>query len=452
MTLKSIDPYTGRTIAEFEEFTDQKVDEIMIHSSEAFQEWKRTSFEYRRSLILKAADELRTNTAEYAATITSEMGKPIKESRAEVEKCAWACDYYAENAEKFLNTEPVATDAEKSYVRYEPLGSILGIMPWNFPFWQVFRFAVPTIMAGNTVLLKHASSVQLCASQIEKLFARAGFPESIFSNLVIGSAKVERVIKNEEVKAVSITGSESAGRKVAEIAGSVIKKSLLELGGSNAFIVLDDANIGKAVETGIKARFQNGGQSCIAAKRFIITEKVSTAFTDLFLEKMRTLRTGNPAGEDTDLGPLASIEQAEKVEEQVSLSVRAGAKLIAGGKRDKAFFYPALVTGVVPGMPLFDEEVFGPVAPVTVAKDTAEAIALANLTKFGLGVSLFTDDLKKAGELVGEFHDGAVFVNSLVKSDPRLPFGGTGHSGYGRELALQGIREFVNVKTVYISK
>ena len=452
MTLKSINPYSGRTIGEFEELTDQKVDDIVIHSCEAFQEWKKTSFEYRRSLILKAADELRTNTAEYAASITSEMGKPIKESRAEVEKCAWACDYYAENSEKFLSTELVATDAEKSYVSYEPLGSILGIMPWNFPFWQVFRFAVPTIMAGNTVLLKHASNVQLCAGQIEKVFTRAGFPESVFCNLVIGSGKVERVIKNEAVKAVSITGSESAGRKVAEIAGSVIKKSLLELGGSNAFIVLDDANIGKAVETGIKARFQNGGQSCIAAKRFIMTEKICTAFTELFLEKMRTLRSGDPAREDTDLGPLASIEQAVKVGEQVSMSVRAGAKLIAGGKRDKAFFYPALVTGVVPGMPLFDEEVFGPVVPVTVAKDTAEAIALANMTKFGLGVSLFTNDLKKAGELVGEFHDGAVFVNSLVKSDPRLPFGGTGHSGYGRELSIQGIREFVNVKTVYISK
>jgi succinate-semialdehyde dehydrogenase / glutarate-semialdehyde dehydrogenase len=452
MILKSINPYTGRTIGEFEEFTDQMVDEIIIHSSEVFQEWKRTSFESRRSLILKAADELRTNTAEYAVSITSEMGKPIRESRAEVEKCAWVCDYYAENAEKFLNTELVATDAEKSYVRYEPLGSILGIMPWNFPFWQVFRFAVPTIMAGNTVLLKHASNVQLCARQIEKIFARAGFPESLFSNLVIGSARVERVIKNEAVKAVSITGSESAGRKVAGIAGSVIKKSLLELGGSNAFIVLDDANIAKAVETGIKARFQNGGQSCIAAKRFIITRKVNSAFTESFLEKMKTLKPGDPAGEDTDIGPLASIEQAEKVEEQVSLSVRAGAKLIAGGKRDKAFFYPALVTGVEPGMPLFDEEVFGPVVPVTVAKDTDEAIALANLTKFGLGVSLFTNDLKKAGELVGEFQDGAVFVNSLVKSDPRLPFGGTGHSGYGRELSIQGIREFVNVKTVYISK
>lgn len=452
MTLKSINPYTGRTIGEFEEFTDQKVDEIVIHSSQAFQEWKSTSFEYRRSLILKAAEELRTNTAEYAASITSEMGKPIKESRAEVEKCAWACDYYAENAEKFLNAELVATDAENSYVRYDPLGSILGIMPWNFPFWQLFRFAVPTIMAGNTVLLKHASNVQLCARQIEKVFVMAGFPESVFSNLVIGSAKVERVIRNAAVKAVSITGSESAGRKVAEIAGSVIKKSLLELGGSNAFIVLDDANITKAVETGIKARFQNGGQSCIAAKRFIITEKVNTAFTELFLEKMRTLRPGDPAREDTDLGPLATIEQAAKVEEQVSLSVRAGAKLIAGGKRDKAFFYPTLVTGVVPGMTLFDEEVFGPVVPVTVAKDTAEAIALANLTKFGLGVSLFTNNLKKAGELVGEFHDGAVFVNSMVKSDPRLPFGGTGHSGYGRELAIQGIREFVNVKTVYIVK
>jgi succinate-semialdehyde dehydrogenase / glutarate-semialdehyde dehydrogenase len=452
MTLVSINPYTNRIIEEFEEFSDRKLEEQLIRSGEAFEEWKKTESGYRKSLMNKVSGMLIENVKEYAESITAEMGKPVSESRAEVEKCAFVCDYYVKNAENFLRTETVETDADMSYVNYEPLGTILGIMPWNFPFWQVFRFAVPTLMAGNTVLLKHASNVQICARHIETIFTGSGFPSSVFRNIVIGSARVGKIIESDFVKAVSLTGSELAGQKVAEAAGRKIKKTLLELGGSNAFVVLEDADVEKAVEIGIKARMQNAGQSCIAAKRFIIHEKVSEKFIAIFKEKLNKLHSGDPAREETDLGPLASIQQAETVEKQLRISVEMGAKVIAGGDRVNAFFPATMVLGVRPGMPLFDEEVFGPVAPVTIARDTAEAIALANKTKFGLGVSLFTKDMKKAGDLVHEFDDGAVFINAMVKSDPRLPFGGTKRSGFGRELAINGIREFVNIKTVWFNK
>jgi len=452
MILKSINPFTNEVIEEFEELSGEMVDKVLKESGEAFKKWERTDIEYRGSLMEKAAALLRNNIYEYAGSITLEMGKPLKESRAEVEKCALVCEYYAKNAGRYLSPEPAETDADISYVTFEPLGTILGIMPWNFPFWQVFRFAVPTLMAGNTVLLKHASNVQICARNIESLFIGAGFPPSVFRNLVIGSDKMDKIIKHDCIRAVSLTGSESAGQKVAESAGRVLKKCLLELGGSNAFIVLEDANIRKAVETGIKARFQNAGQSCIAAKRFILDRKISDEFLDLFLDGIRKLKTGNPAEEDTDIGPLASIGQAVRVEEQVVRSVEMGARVIAGGIRNKTFYQPALVVDVMPGMPLFDEEVFGPVAPVSISDNTAEAIRIANITNFGLGVSLFTNDLDKAYDIAREFHDGAVFINGMVKSDPRLPFGGTRHSGFGRELAIQGIREFVNIKTVWAKK
>ena len=452
MILKSINPFTNEVIEEFEEISGEMAEKVLTESGEAFEKWKRTGIEYRGSLMEKAAALLRSNMNEYAGSITLEMGKPLKESRAEVDKCALVCEYYAKNAKRFLSPEPAETDADISYVTFEPLGTILGIMPWNFPFWQVFRFAVPTLMAGNTVLLKHASNVQICARNIENLFTRAGFPPSVFRNLVIGSGRMDKIIKHDCIRAVSLTGSESAGQKVAEAAGSVLKKCLLELGGSNAFVVLEDANIRKAVEIGIKARFQNAGQSCIAAKRFILDRKISDEFLDLFLDGIRKLKTGNPAEEDTDIGPLASIGQAVKIEEQVVRSVAMGARVITGGIRNKAFYQPAVVVDVTPGMPLFDEEVFGPVAPVSISDNTAEAITIANKTDFGLGVSLFTDDLDKAYDLAREFHDGAVFINGMVKSDPRLPFGGTRHSGFGRELAIQGIREFVNIKTVWAKK
>ena len=452
MILKSINPFTNEVIGEFPEYSDSQTEELMHETAGASEAWKKTSFSERMALMVRVSELLKDNVEKYAGIITSEMGKPIKESKAEVEKCAWVCEYYAENAENFLKKEIINTDADLSYVSYEPLGTILGIMPWNFPFWQVFRFAVPTLMAGNSVLLKHASNVQLSARLIETVFKEAGFPEHLFTNLVLGSGRMEKIISNDLVKAVSLTGSEFAGEKVAETAGRNLKKSVLELGGSNAFLVLEDADIEKAVATGIAARFQNAGQSCIAAKRFILVKKISNRFVKEFLDGVGKLKTGNPFNQDTDIGPLANINQAEKVEQQVRDSVSMGANLITGGAREKALFEPSVVINVKPGMPLFDEEVFGPVAPVIIAEDRQDAIALANKSVFGLGVSVFTEDRAGYEELAREFRDGAVFINGLVKSDPRLPFGGTGRSGFGRELAVHGIREFVNVKSVWVRR
>ncbi len=450
--MKSINPYSNKLIEEFEEYSGKELEKIMVESGDAFILWKSTNFGYRKSLMINVSGLLLRNKKEYAESITAEMGKPVSESIAEVEKCAWVCDYYADNAEVFLQNQPVDTDADMSYVCYEPLGTILGIMPWNYPFWQVFRFAVPTLMAGNTVLLKHASNVQICARHIENIFIHSGFPKSVFRNLVIGSKNVGKIIQSDFIKAVSLTGSEFAGQKVAETAGRNIKKTLLELGGSNAFVVLEDADLKMAVEIGVKARMQNAGQSCIAAKRFIVHEKVSREFIDLFKKALKKIHQGDPAREITNMGPLASIKQAKIVEKQVRKSVEMGARILMGGIRHNSFFEPTLLVDIRPGMPVFDEEVFGPVAPVIVAKNTSEAVEFANKTKFGLGVSLFTRDMDKAKDLVHEFNDGAVFINSMVKSDPRLPFGGTKHSGYGRELAIHGIREFVNAKTVYVKK
>jgi succinate-semialdehyde dehydrogenase / glutarate-semialdehyde dehydrogenase len=452
MWLESINPFTNILIEKFEEPSDEALLDKLNRSVVAFEKWKQTDFTYRKLLLKKAATILTDNVRDYSLAITSEMGKPVGESKAEVEKCAWVCNYYADNGGDFLKEETIITDAWQSYICYEPLGTVLGIMPWNFPFWQVFRFAVPTLMAGNSVLLKHASNVQGCARHIENIFVKAGFPPDLFTNLVIGSARVEKIIENEAVKAVSLTGSESAGLKVAEAAGRNLKKSLLELGGSNAFVVLDDADVEMAAAIGIRARMTNSGQSCIAAKRFILHSKISERFIDLFLDGLKQIKSGDPADYETNLGPLASVRQAETVELQVNKSVEMGARILTGGTRCDAFYTPTILLDVLPGMPVYDEEVFGPVAPVIIAGDRDEAISLANMTKFGLGVSLFTNDLDKARELVSEFKDGAVFINDLVKSDPRLPFGGTGRSGYGRELSVQGIREFTNIKTVYTKK
>ena len=452
MTLKSINPYTNEVIEEFEEISEKQVEDKIQKSAEAFDEWKRTTFEYRKKLMLEVADLLKEGSAKLGETITKEMGKPISESKAEAEKCAWVCEHYANDAEVLLHREAVAADTHMSYVTYEPQGTILGVMPWNFPLWQVFRFLAPTLMAGNVALLKHASSVQLCAKAIESTLEKAGVPEGVFQNLRIGSDKVKNVIEHPAVKAVTLTGSEGAGSSVAEIAGANIKKTVLELGGSNSFIVLDDADIDKAAEIGAKARLQNGGQSCIAAKRFILHKNIADEFLQKFQEQMAQYTIGDPMQEQTKLGSLSSVDQANKVKEQVEKSVEQGAEIVFGDYPDEAKYPATLVTKVKPGMPLFDEEVFGPVAAVIIAEDEEEAIKLSNNSRFGLGVSLFTNNLKKAQELIPEFEDGAVFVNELVKSDPRLPFGGTKKSGYGRELAVNGIREFVNVKTVYIDK
>ncbi len=452
MTLKSTNPFTNEAIEEFEELSEQQIEDAISKSVEAFDEWKRSTFDYRKKLMLKAAGILKESQEKYGKTISLEMGKPISESKAEVEKCAWVCEHYADDAEVLLHREAVAADAHMAFVQYEPLGTILGIMPWNFPFWQVFRFIAPTLMAGNVVLLKHASNVQGCARAIQNVLDKAGFPFGVFQNLAVGSAKIEGILEHPEVKAVTLTGSEAAGESVASIAGKNLKKSVLELGGSNSFIVLEDADIEKAVEIGVKARLQNAGQSCIAAKRFIVHQKVSEKFIESFRNEMMKYSVGDPLDANTNMGPLSSVEQAKTVKEQVKKSVEMGAEIILGGLPDNAKFMPTIVTGVKPGMPLFDEEVFGPVAPIIVAEDDEEAVKLSNQTVYGLGVSLFTDDLKKAEELIPEFDDGAVFVNAMVKSDPRLPFGGTKRSGYGRELSVNGIREFVNVKTVYMDK
>lgn len=452
MALKSINPYTNELMEEFEPLSDEQLEGKIQISKDAFIMWKYSTFEYRKKLMLKTAELLLESKELLSRNISEEMGKVNSEAKEEVEKCAWVCKHYAHEAEVLLHREAVVTEAHMSFIEYEPLGTILGVMPWNFPFWQVFRFIAPTLMAGNVVLLKHASNVQISARAIENTLEKAGFPPGVFQNLQVGSGKVKGIIEHDAVKAVTLTGSEGAGQSVAEIAGHNIKKSVLELGGSNSFIVLDDADLEKAVDIGLKARMQNAGQSCIAAKRFIVHESVSDEFTERFAIELNKLKVGDPFDENTDLGPLASVHQAELVKEQVKKSVEQRAKIVAGGIPEKAVYPPTLVTQVKSGMPLFDEEVFGPVAPVIKAKDAEEAIKLSNQSKFGLGVSLFTNDLEKAKDLVTRFDDGAVFINALVKSDPRLPFGGTKKSGYGRELAMQGIREFVNVKTVYIDK
>lgn len=449
--MQSINPYNSEVLASYTEATDHQIIEILKKSVYAFQNWKQTTFEKRSECMLKAAELLKTESNRLAKTITLEMGKPIKESIAEVLKCVWVCEYYAQHAEKYLSEEIIKTDASLSKVVYEPIGTILGIMPWNFPFWQVFRFLAPTLMAGNTVLLKHASNVQGCADEINDVLSNAGFQEGVFQNLRIKSDKVEFIIKKPAVKAVTLTGSEYAGSQVASISGKEIKKTVLELGGNNAFIVLENANIDKAVNEALIARMLNCGQSCIASKRFILLPSIAEEFINKYVDKTTALLIGDPQNETTQIGPLSSISQAKEVEKQVNDTVRLGAKLLCGGKRNKAMYSPTVIEGVVPGMPCFDEEVFGPVASMIYAKNLEDAINLCNQSKFGLGATIFTSDYDLAEKLIPKIEDGAVFVNSLVKSDPRLPFGGTKSSGYGRELSIHGIREFVNAKTIFFA-
>lgn len=448
----STNPYTGEKISSHKELTKKEIENALHAAHERFGTWKKTSFKERSGLLIKAAKELRDNKKEYAETITREMGKPITQSLSEIEKCAWVCEYYAENAEEQLAQETIETDAHKSYISYEPIGVVLAVMPWNFPFWQVFRFAAPALMAGNIGILKHASNVMESGNNIQKVFERAGFPQGCFQNLPIGSDKVEDIIKDKRVRAVTLTGSMPAGSAVASVAGDQIKKSVLELGGSNALVVFENANIEEAVKTCVQARFQNTGQSCIAGKRLILQESISEKFLDLFVKEVKELKAGDPMNEDTFIGVMAKEDLAEELEEQMNRSIKAGAKILLGGKRKGTFFEPTVLTNVTAKMPVFSEETFGPVISVTTFKTEDEAINLVNASDFGLGVSIFTEDLTRAEELVPRFEDGAVFVNELVKSDPRLPFGGTKISGYGRELSIQGIREFVNKKTVYFNK
>ena len=452
--INSINPANNKPIKSYDEMAGEEISQIISQSEYAFEQWKKTSFEHRSELMKKAAKVLRENSEEYSFLMTNEMGKPILQSRAEVEKCAWVCEYYAENAEKFLNDEIIKTEASKSFVSYQPLGVILAVMPWNFPFWQVFRFAAPNLMAGNAGLLKHASNVSGCALAIENIFRQAGFPENLFRTLLVTSKNVKGVISNKKVQAVTITGSVPAGKSVASLAGSLIKKTVLELGGSDPYIILKDADLEKAAMSCVTSRLINAGQSCIAAKRFIIVESVYDEFEKLYLDIMSKKKMGDPLDEKNDLGPQASTQLRDELHDQVLRSIEQGAELILGGtipQMEGAYYPPTIVKNVKPGMAAFDEELFGPVAALITAKNEDEAIDLANKSIFGLGAAVFTKDSKR-GELIAKekLNAGCCFVNDFVKSDPRLPFGGIKESGYGRELSLFGIKEFVNIKTVYI--
>ena len=413
--------------------------------------WRNLSIQNRVSFLPQLAQLLLENKEEYATCITTEMHKPISQTIAEVEKCALLCNYYYQNAETFLATKTIKTDASESFVTYEPLGVILGVMPWNFPFWQVFRFAVPTLIAGNTVVVKHASNVPKSAELIQSIFEQAGFPKGCYQDLPISSNEVAVVIANPIIKAVSLTGSEQAGIAVAIEAGKHLKKCVLELGGSNAFIILEDANLEKAVATAVNARMQNAGQSCIAAKRFLVHENIAGEFVAKFEVAIQNLKTGNPLDKETQIGSLARVDLAEELEVQVQKSIQIGAKLIVGGNRKDAFYEPTILTNITTEMPVFNEETFGPVAAIITFKTIEEAIKLSNQSEFGLGVSIFTQDIDFIKTKISAFNEGAVFINDMVKSDPRLPFGGIKKSGYGRELAEDGIKEFVNVKTIIIN-
>lgn len=448
----SKNPYNGDELNSYKNHSKKEVSEIIDKADKRFYSWREVPFNERQKLMLAAAAEMRSNKLEYAEMLTLEMGKPISQAEAEVEKCAWVCEYYAENAENQLQNKVIKTDAYKSYVSYEPLGVVLAIMPWNYPFWQVFRFAAPALMAGNICVLKHASNVFGSALNIEKIFKRAGFPDNCFTTLLIGSDAVEEIIENKKVKAVTLTGSGPAGSSVASLAGKNIKKTVLELGGSNALVVMKDCDIEKTLETCVQARFQNTGQSCIAGKRLIVDESIAEEFVEKLVVKVRELKSGDPLDPETYIGTLAREDLAKDIEKQVNDSIKAGAKLVVGGKRQGAYFEPTVLTNVTENMAVFKEETFGPALSVTTFKTIEEAIDLSNNSQFGLGVSLFTENIEDAEKIIHKFDEGAVFINELVKSDPRLPFGGIKESGYGRELSADGIKEFVNRKTVYIKK
>ncbi|MFA9390132.1 MAG: NAD-dependent succinate-semialdehyde dehydrogenase [Prolixibacteraceae bacterium] len=450
MKFKSINPYNGEPIGVHTALTPEELDEKLNRGMIAFQSWKEVPLSERCSLLKNAGQVLRNNVELYATMITQEMGKPISESRSEVNKCAWVCDYYAENAAAFLADEIIPTDAELSFVAHHPIGSVLAIMPWNFPFWQVFRFAAPTLTAGNTGLLKHAPNVFGCAKLIEEVFVKAGFPPDVFQNLIVHHDQTEQIVAHQSVKAVTTTGSERAGSAVAAIAGKYLKKSVLELGGNNAFIVWDDADIDAAIKTAVVARMLNCGQSCIAAKRFILVESIYDEFVSKFIEAIKLLKSENPLLESTDIGPLARPDLADQLHRQVNESVTQGAKLLYGGQQNGCHHEPTVLGDVLPGMPVFDQETFGPLAAMIKAENIDHAFELAENSKYGLGLTVCTRNTDKALGYASRVSDGAYFINELVKSDPRLPFGGTKQSGFGRELAKDGMMEFVNRKTIYM--
>ncbi|TDQ11454.1 NAD-dependent succinate-semialdehyde dehydrogenase [Pedobacter metabolipauper] len=458
MSIQSINPANGKLLKKYSEDSSSQILNKIENTHAAWLKWhKETSVETERAILLiNAAGILRKRKDELAVLMASEMGKPLKDGRTEVEKCAAVCEYYAENAKTFLKDEQIETDASKSYVSFQPLGVVLAIMPWNFPFWQLFRFLAPALMAGNCALLKHASSVSGCALAVEKILIEAGFPKHVFQVLLIGSKSVKQVIAHPLVKAVTLTGSTEAGIQVAQQAGQLLKKTVLELGGSDPYIILEDADLESAAEICAQSRLINNGQSCIAAKRFIVVKKVEKEFTRLFKAKMAEKITGDPFDPATDLGPMSRIDLRDELHEQVQQNIKAGAQCILGGLIPKfngshAFYTPTILTGIKKGMPAYTEELFGPVALLITAKNTNEAIKIANDTNFGLGAAVFTRDGSGGEEIArNQLNAGSCFVNTLVKSDPRLPFGGINQSGYGRELGMFGIREFVNIKTVFI--
>jgi succinate-semialdehyde dehydrogenase/glutarate-semialdehyde dehydrogenase len=450
MEFTSTNPYNGKLIATHLAHSSDEIKSMLERSQLAFQSWRKVSILDRAKLMRKAGEVLRENVEVYAEMITMEMGKPISESRGEVNKCTLVCDYYAENTEEFLANEIISTDASRSFVKHEPIGCVLAVMPWNFPFWQVFRFAAPTLMAGNTGVLKHATNVLGCAKMIEGVFTKAGFPEGVFQNLIFDHDQTEDVIANDTIKAVTLTGSERAGTAVASLAGKYLKKSLMELGGNNAFIVWKDADIDQAVKTAVTARMMNCGQSCIAAKRFILVDEIYDEFVSKFTAAVKNLKSGDPADEETKIGTLARKDLADELQAQVKKSIDAGATLLLGGKQDNCYHEPTILGEVKPGMSAFDEETFGPLAAMIRAKDEQDAFRLSELSIYGLGVTVCTTNIEKALSMSDLVSDGAYFINELVKSDPRLPFGGTKRSGYGRELAKDGMMEFINRKTIYV--
>jgi len=452
--MQSINPFTGQIIQEYREFSFSEVEEIITKVDRAFQSWKLTSFELRAVCMKNLQAKLLEKKEELAGIMVAEMGKVKREAIGEVEKCAWVCGFYAENAVAFLKNESIKTGASESYISYQPIGTVLAVMPWNFPFWQVFRFLSPALMAGNTGVLKHASNVSGCALAIEQLVREAGFPDDVFRTLLISSSAVKAVIENQMIKAVTLTGSTPAGRSVASAAGTALKKSVLELGGSDPYLILEDADIKMAARLCVTSRLLNAGQSCIGAKRFIVLHSVYEAFKAEFVRLMGEAKYGDPLDPQTAIGPLARTDLRDELHQQVVKSVEMGATILVGGynPEGKAPFYPPTVLeNVVPGMPAYHEELFGPVAVLFRVNSEEEAIRIANDTVFGLGAGVFTSDVEK-GKLLAEkgLEAGCVFVNDFVKSDPRLPFGGIKESGYGRELSAIGIREFVNVKTVVV--